>query len=132
MSAFHRSTPHKPRMSFEGDSKRDGVMTRIRVGSNFVSTNCRAFLLAEGYPAEHYLINHETPFPPGIHRSLILVGEMDWHPKSNILDRKTPLLAGYPSANISKQKVRHVRLSGLLQPRIGEIRSPPLCLLHAS
>ena len=43
---------------------------------------------------------------------------MDWHPKSNILDRKTPLLAGYPSANISKQKVRRVRLSGLLRPRI--------------
>ena len=37
---------------------------------------------------------------------------------SNILDRKTPLLAGYPSASISKQKVRRVRLSGLLRPRI--------------
>ena len=31
---------------------------------------------------------------------------MDWHPKSNILDRKMPLLAGSRSANISKQKVR--------------------------
>ena len=40
---------------------------------------------------------------------------MDWHPKSNILDRKTPLLAGYPSAKISKQKLRRIQLSGLLR-----------------
>ena len=44
-----------------------------------------------------------------------LVGEIS---KSNILSHNTPLLAGYPSANISKQKVRRMRFSGLLRPRM--------------
>ena len=49
-----------------------------------------------------------------------LVGEIS---KSNILSHNTPLLAGYPSANISKQKVRHMRFSGLLRPRIDAKKS---------
>ena len=49
-----------------------------------------------------------------------LVGEIS---KSNILSHNTPLLAGYPSANISKQKVRRMRFSGLLRPRMANERN---------